>query len=129
MEKWIDNIKKNNLYRFSQPADITKIKNAEKHLLVEFAPDYVDLLQCIGSCMCFGHEINGLTEKENLNVILATEEQREKNPDIPADWYAIEDTHMDGIVIWQNKNSEIYQSKPGSPPQKIASNLEQLINI
>ena len=77
--------------------------------------------------MCFGHEINGLTDNPNLDLIAITEKQKQLNPQIPSTWYAIEDTHMDGIILWQDSNGTIYESAPNDVPRKIADTLEQMI--
>ena len=129
MSEWIEKIKRNNLFHFAQPADICKIKDAENLLCVKFADDYTKFLQNIGACICFGHEINGLTEKSNLNIIKSTEEQRKLNLSVPSTWYAIEDTHIDGIIIWQDQSGSIYQISPGNLPIKIATGIVQYLNL
>lgn len=129
MTEWIEKIKDNNIFKQAYPADIHVIQEAEKKLAVKFSADYVAFLQNVGASICFGHEISGLTDSHTLNVIKLTQEQKLRNPNVPSAWYAIEETHMDGIIIWQDQNSFIYQSSPSFTPQKIADSLEQWINM
>ena len=58
-----------------------------------------------------------------------TKEEREKMPDVPQSWYVIEQAHIDGIVIWQSGDGDIYQTIPGYNPQKIADSLAEYIDM
>ena len=46
-----------------------------------------------------------------------------QNQKIPRDWYVVEETHIDSIVIWQALSGEIYQSAHGMPPTLIAKSM------
>ena len=129
MSLWIEKIRANNLYKFAKPAEISTIRDAEKELSLSFSSDYIEFLHNIGACICFEHEINGLTDTNILNVISLTKEQKALYPQTSSSWYAIEDTHMDGMIIWQDSNGCIYQAAPNDPPKKIASCLSDLLNI
>ena len=127
MENWLEKIKENNLYKQSCPISHDMIADAEKELGISFADDFKDFLQAIGGCMCFGHEIKGITHDPNFDVIYATKEIRKSIDLVPHSWYVVEDTHMDGIVILQDKNGVIYQMSPNTMPTRIAKSLEHYI--
>ena len=128
MDIWLEMIRENNLYKRAKPAGPEEIDDAERQLALSFSSDYRELLSTVGACICFGHEINGITDEPNLNVISTTEEARKQISQVPHSWYVIEDTHMDGILILQNKNGLIYQIAPGIMPMKIADNLESYLS-
>ena len=41
--------------------------------------------------------------------------------------YVIENTCIDGIIIWQDANGIIYKSRPNLEPEKIADSLVDYI--
>lgn len=41
--------------------------------------------------------------------------------------YVIENTGVDGIMIWQDTKGKIYQTKPESKPKKIVDSLAEYI--
>ncbi len=127
MDIWLDMIRDNNLFKAARSASPSEIDNAEKRLGLSFAPDYRRLLSSVGACICFGHEIKGITDNINLNVVSATEDTRKQYALLPHSWYVIEDTCMDGILILQDGNSLVYQMAPGRSPEKIAYNLESYL--
>lgn len=124
MELWLDQIRENNLFRMAFPASQEEIEAAENKLGLTFASEYKEFLSSVGACVCFQHEIKGITDNVTLNVVSATEEARKELDMIPHAWYVIEDTHIDGIVILQDKNGSIYQMAPDRSPMKIADKLE-----
>lgn len=77
-----------------------EIENAEKQLGVEFAPDYRCYLKEIGLACFDGHELTGICMSDRLNVVDVTVAQRELYPEA-CSWYAIEETNIDGVIIWQ----------------------------
>lgn len=127
MDIWLEMIRDNNLYKAAKPAELSGIDAAEKRLGLSFASDYKSFLSFIGACICFGHEIKGISDNPNLNVISATEEARRQYELLPHSWYVIEDTHMDGILIMQDKNGTVYKMAPDRMPEKIAYNLESYL--
>ena len=127
MDIWLDMIRDNNLFKAARSAGLSEIDDAEKLLGLSFAPDYRQFLSSVGACICFGHEIKGITDNMNLNVISATEDARKRYDLLPHSWYVIEDTYMDGILILQDKNGTVYQMAPGRSPEKIAYNLESYL--
>ena len=61
-------------------------------------------------------------------MVQVTLEERANLPDVPADWYVVEQANIDGIVIWQAVSGEIYQTQPGAQPVKIADSLTEYID-
>lgn len=105
-----------------------EIVNAEKELDTTFANDYREYLENIG-LVCFGsRELTGLTKTSRLDVVFVTKEQRLLNQNIPGDWYVIEETHIDGIVIWQSPSGEIYQAVADMPGRKIYNTLVEYVS-
>ncbi len=104
-----------------------EIERAEKELNLTFAKDYKEYLTGFG-CISFGcHEMTGLTETERLNVVAVTKENRQYCGGVPEEFYVIEETDMDGIVIWQNSKGEIYGTSPNSRPLYLYASLEEYI--
>lgn len=128
MDIWLEMIRENNLYQSAYPAGADQIAAAEKELGITFSPDYKTFLAGVGACICFGHEIKGITDNANLDVVRSTKEVRERFDLVPHSWYVIEDTHIDSIIILQDKNGNIYQMAPGVPARKTAYNLESYLS-
>ena len=105
-----------------------EIKKAEAELGLKFASDYNEYLSAYG-CVSFGsHELTGLTKVERLNVVEVTKENRQFNKNIPADFYVIEETDIDGIVIWENSKGRIYATVFEREPEEIFKSLGEYIN-
>ena len=100
---------------------------AEDNLQLFFSKDYQEYLGQIGLACFDGHELTGITDDERLDVISVTKEKRALFANIPLSWYVIEEANIDGIVIWQNAEGEIYQTSPGCKPSKIANSLLEYI--
>ncbi|MDE6931749.1 MAG: SMI1/KNR4 family protein [Oscillospiraceae bacterium] len=105
------------------------ILKAESSLGVAFAQDYRQYLGTIGLACFDGHELTGLTDITRLDVVTVTKEQRAININIPVSWYVVEETNIDGIVIWQNESGKVYQTAPSSLPVKIANSLLEYIRL
>lgn len=127
MDSWLDTIRENNLFKAAHPAGLSEIDAAEKQLGLTFASDYKLFLSSVGASIYFGHEIKGISDNVNLNVISATEKARNQYDLLPHSWYVIEDTYLDGILILQDKNGIVYQLAPGELPAKVANNLENYL--
>lgn len=86
-----------------------EITNCEETLGIGFAPDYKQYLENIGLACFDGRELTGICDSKRLNVVSVTLEERIKNPTITNNWYVIEQTGFDGIVIWQDSSGMVYQ--------------------
>ena len=98
------------------------IRAAEQSLGLLFAPDYREYL-CTFGLACFdGHELTGICKASRLNVVDVTLEERKHFP-AASGWYVVEQADIDGIVIWQAPDGEIYQTTPGYPLRKLCDSL------
>lgn len=111
-----------------KPATKMSITDAELQLRVTFANDYKEYLSAFGAIMASGIELTGIAKAEHRNVVQVTLKERQLNSKIPHNMYVIEDTHIDGIVIWQDTNGNIYKSQPGADPQIISDSLVDYIS-
>lgn len=100
---------------------------AEEQLNTSFSPEYTQYLQQIGLAAFDGRELTGLCKDKRLNVVDVTLEERSRNQGVPATLYVVEQTNMDGIVIWQSQNGEIYQTSPNAPCKKVYSSLSDYL--
>lgn len=104
-----------------------EIKQAELELGLRFADDYRNYIKQFG-CMVIGsREITGISSQENYNVVSTTKAQRNYNKNIPENSYVIEQLNIDGIIIWQSSNGEVFQTSPNTAPMKIADSLVEYI--
>jgi len=104
-----------------------EIKQAELELGLRFADDYRNYIKQFG-CMVIGsREITGISSQENYNVVSITKAQRNYNKNLPENSYVIEQLNIDGIIIWQSSNGEVFQTSPNTAPMKIADSLVEYI--
>jgi len=104
-----------------------QITDAELQLRVSFSNEYKEYLSTFGAIMADGIELSGIAKSEHRSVVSLTKKEWELNPKVPHTMYVIENTCVDGIIIWQDKSGLIYQSNPNSKPQKIAASLTEYI--
>lgn len=111
-----------------KPASDTQITDAELQLRVSFAEEYKDYLSAFGAIMADGIELSGIAKAEHRNVVALTKKERELNPKVPNTMYVIENTCVDGIIIWQDTKGEVYQTQPEMEPKKIADSMAEYIS-
>lgn len=109
----------------ASPQDIT---DAEQTLKVQFADDYIAYVTKFGAASYYGHELTGVCKAKSLDVVGITISEKEFN-DVLADWYVIEQAHIDGIVFWQASDGKIYQTTPHENAKKICDSLIEYINL
>ena len=110
-----------------KPATAIQIADAELQLRVSFATEYKEYLASFGSIMADGVELSGIAKSEHRNVVALTKKEWELNSRIPHTMYVVENTCVDGIVIWQDSDGLIYKSSPGTEPIQIASSLSEYL--
>lgn len=106
-----------------------EISDAESVLNLEFSPEYRAYLQAFGVARAGGHELTGLCSSPRLNVVSATRREREDHAGFPQDCYVVEDTGVDGIVVWQSCSGIVYASTPSSDFKVIAGSLEEYLEM
>ena len=114
---------------FEGSVPMEKIKLAEKKIGLRFANDYIEYVMQYGTISCNGHELTGISCDAYLDVVYVTENQWNKNIYVEHLLYVIEETHIDGIAIWQSSTGEIYQTAPNMKPVKICDSLVEYINL
>ena len=110
-----------------KPATNAQITDAELQLRVSFADEYKQYLSAFGAIMADGVELSGIAKADHRNVVCLTKRERELNPNIPNNMYVIEDTHVDGIIIWQDTNGIIYKSEPNKSAIKVENSLSEYL--
>ena len=110
-----------------KPASQTEISDAEIQLCLRFADEYKKYLAEFGEVSARGLELTGIISADYINVVVATKEKWGMYPNVPHNLYVVEDTTIDGIVIWQDANGIIYKTTPHSEPLKIADSLNEYL--
>lgn len=108
-------------------ATAMQITDAELQLRVSFSSEYKEYLSVFGAIMADGIELSGIAKSEHRNVVSLTKQAWELNPKVPHTMYVIENTCVDGIVIWQDTTGSVYQTNPNSAPKKIGDSLKDYI--
>ena len=109
------------------PATEIEISDAEIQLCIQFANDYKEYLTEFGAVIADGIELTGIAKSEHRNVVSVTVKERELNSNVPLNLYVIENIGIDGIIIWQDKKGDIYQTTPNNVPKKIAESLSDYL--
>ena len=110
-----------------KPATEAQITDAELQLRVRFSEEYKEYLRAFGAVIADGIELTGIAKSEHRSVVSLTKKERELNSKVPNTMYVIENTCVDGIIIWQNTEGTVYQTLPETSPTKIASSLYEYI--
>ena len=127
MSAFTDKFSKMKAFRSRTPASAEQIKEAEVALGLSFAKEYKEYLSTFGCASIYGHEFTGICSASRLNVVTVTDEQKSFDAGIPDDWYVIEETNIDGIVIWQNTKGIVYAKSPNGSPEKIVKSFSEYI--
>ena len=102
------------------------IKTAEQSLDLHFAADYIKYVAAFGAVSFSNHELTGVCKSKRLSVVDVTIKERSNNT-VPDDWYVLEQTGIDDVVIWQATNGEVHQTSPRAPHKKICNSLSDYI--
>ena len=90
-----------------------QVQEAQTELDVRFAEEYLAVLLRYGLIATDAHELTGLSAIQRLNIVDVTKAERNKNPEVPADFYVVEQVQAEKTVIWQNRKGEIIESVDG----------------
>lgn len=104
-----------------------EIVAAEKALKLNFAEDYREYLSEFGYISFNGVELTGFSKSEYRNVVQATKNSWDLNEQVPHKMYLIEDTTIDGILVWQDSSGTIYSTRPYQKPKRAATSLLDFI--
>lgn len=103
------------------------VLEAEQLLGVTFSDEYRDYLFKYGVAAFNGHELTGISSSNRINVVDVTINVKDSNQKIPSDLYVIEQTNIDGIIIWQDRDGLVYASNDTDAPRVIAKSIEEFL--
>lgn len=106
----------------------TEILQAEQTLGLRFSTEYREYVSTFGVASFDGHELTGVCKSDRLNVVAVTIKERSGTA-VPDAWYVLEQTNMDGIVIWQDADGAVYLTMPNSEHRKICKSLAEYISM
>ena len=112
---------------FGKGVEEAMIALAEQKLGLHFSEEYRAYLKSYGIAAYDGHELTGITKSLRVDVTAVTKEAKEKDPRIPVDFYVIEETAVEEMLIWQSSTGEIYCSGPNRSVEKICDSLSEYI--
>ena len=127
MRNFVDQLSKSKSFHSGKGVTQDVIEAAEEELNLMFSDEYKKYVLMYGKASIYGHEFTGLGIKGPLNVVEATKYQRSKNPNIPGDYYIVEELHIDDMAIWQNRSGEVFQSYGDGTYEKMFDSLSDLI--
>lgn len=110
-----------------KPASKEDIEAAETKLKLSFAEEFKEYMYEFGAVMADNVELTGIAKSKNRNVVDVTLREWEVNPKVNHDLYVIENLAIDGIIIWQDSQGNIYESKPNCEAEKIAGSLAEYL--
>jgi hypothetical protein len=105
----------------------SQVEECEAELELEFAPDFKEYLLKYGQLSIDASELTGVVGEPYLNVENLTKDERKYIPGEYADMYVIESLGVDGIVIWQATDGQVFQTIPGAIPEKIYDSFEEYL--
>ena len=129
MKEYVEKLKEKKNFRMLSGVSEECVKQAEKKLQLEFSAEYKNFLLSCGVAMADGHELVGLGSSKRLDVVENTLDERRMNPKVSMDLYVIEQTNIDGIIIWQSGNGEIFKTTPGQKLEKLCDSLSEYIDL
>ena len=107
-------------------ASAADIEKAERDLGLRFAKDYRKYVAQFGAASFSNRELTGVCRSARLSVVAVTIYERSK-VSVPEDWYVIEQTNIDSIVVWQAADGDVYKTIPGHQPERICNSLAEYI--
>lgn len=124
----VDYIKNQAGFVSMQGATKEQVAEAEDALKVKFAKDYKEYVLNMGAAAFVGHELTGICNSPRLNVVNVTTRVKEVNETVEPNLYVLEETHVDGIIIWQSASGNIYKTSPNIKAVKIADSIIAYLN-
>lgn len=110
-----------------KPAEECQIVDAAIQLRISFAEEYKEYLAEFGAILADGIELSGIAKSDHRSVVALTQKEWSLNPKVSHNMYVIENTCIDGIVVWQDASGAIYQSRPSMEPIKIADSFSDYL--
>ncbi|MBQ8688443.1 MAG: SMI1/KNR4 family protein [Ruminococcus sp.] len=114
-----------NLYHLTGCTD-QEIEKAQQALGLRFSDEYVKYVKAYGAVSFYATEWTGLNVEGYLNVVEATMQERNLNPDFPDDCYVIENQDLNGSVIVSDSSGSVSVIQEGQRSEICRSLLEYL---
>lgn len=108
-------------------ATTAEITNAEIELRIGFSDEYKKYLLAFGAIIADGIELTGIAKSKHRDVVSVTKQEWDLNNNVPHTMYVIENTGIDGIIIWQSSVGKIFKTSPNSQPTQIAESLNEYL--
>ncbi len=125
----IDLIKKltqvEGLYKLTG-ASKEQLRIAQEKLSFTFPADYYEFLKHFGSISFGNCELLGIAPSDSLNVVIATERERQLSAQFPAGMILIENYGYESILAIMDKTGAIYQWSPTNI-KKIAVSFSEYV--
>ena len=81
---------------------------------LRFADEYRNYTKKFGAISANSIEITGVVSAPRLNVVNVTTSEKSLNDNIPDDMYVVENTGIEGVLMLQNNQGEIFSIVPNS---------------
>lgn len=85
-----------------------QIKEAQKILGIEFPREYIAYVKEYGAISFFATEWTGLNVGGHINVVTATQQERDINADFPLDCFVLENQGVDGIITVADADGKVF---------------------
>lgn len=102
------------------------IKEAERQLNCRFADDYKKYLSTFGAISFGSTELTGLNIDSYANVVSVTLKEMQRHKNFPRDSIVLENTGMEGLLILQNEDGEVYEWVDGEK-KEVFSDLNDFL--
>jgi len=96
-----------NLYH-AKGCKISQLRKAQETLNINFPEEFLDYVKEFGAISFYGTEWTGLNVEGYINVVDATIQERDMNPNFPTDCFVIENQAIDGLLTIVNEMGEVY---------------------
>ena len=103
------------------------VEKAQERLGLKFSIEFKKYLVNYGQLSIGYQEITGISPVDYLDVVNVTEYEKRYVNKFLDDMYVVCRLEVDGIVIWQRTNGEVYQTVPGGEPEKIQNSFVEYL--
>lgn len=128
MEGFVSLLRRKEDLRFTGGVSEELIEACEKMLNLSFSTEYKEYLLAFGVATYEDHEFMGIGSSKRLDVVNNTMLERAKNTNAAEAYYVVERLDIDDVLIWQNREGEVFQSVGNACWKKIAESLAEYIS-
>ncbi|MCI6654987.1 MAG: SMI1/KNR4 family protein [Clostridium sp.] len=128
MKNIVDEIRKvDNLYH-ANGCTLEQVHDAERELGLTFPKEFIDYVMEFGAISFYGTEWTGLNVGGYVNVVEATEQERNFNAEFPKDCFVIENQGIDGIINVVNEKGQVFTVQ-NNDKKILVESLEDYLEI